>query len=151
MLEFLDYRTRDVMTTEAITVGPDDSLATIEEIFEKHPFNGCPVVAPNGGVVGVVTKLDVLRAFDFDDEHMFPPYEEIMKVPVSSIMNRDLQSVCPNTPLTRVLHKMIRTRSKSFPVLDGDRLVGIVAREDVILALRRAAGGLRPEVAEESA
>jgi CBS domain-containing protein len=45
-----------------------------------------------------------------------------------------------------VLEKMVRTRSKSFPVVDAnDRLVGIVAREDVMQALRRARGGERPK------
>ena len=49
----------------------------------------------------------------------------------------------PRTRLTRVLEKMVATRNKSLPVVDphGDRLVGVVAREDVMQALRRAAAG----------
>ena len=52
----------------------------------------------------------------------------------------------PTTRLTRVLEKMIATRNKSFPVVDpkDERLVGVVAREDVMQALRRAGAGERP-------
>jgi CBS domain-containing protein len=39
------------------------------------------------------------------------------------------------------LQKMIDTRNKSFPVVDGARVVGVVAREDVMRALRSAAAG----------
>jgi CBS domain-containing protein len=65
---------------------------------------------------------------------------------VSSVMRRDLAVVQPRTPLTRVLEKMVDTRNKSFPVVDphGERLVGVVSREDVMRALRRATGGAAP-------
>jgi CBS domain-containing protein len=115
----------------------------VEDIFEKHDFNGLPVLDEDGLTIGVITKLDVLRAFSNSEEHMFPPYTEIMKRPVSSAMTREVRSVCPRTPLTRVLEKMVEFGCKSFPVLDGDHLVGVVAREDVLRGLRRAASGER--------
>jgi CBS domain-containing protein len=44
---------------------------------------------------------------------------------------------------------MVATRNKSFPVVDEDgRLVGMVAREDVMRALRRAAAGERPTASD---
>jgi CBS domain-containing protein len=59
-------------------------------------------------------------------------------------MTRELVTVAPDIPLTRVLQKLVETRNKSLPVLDGARLVGVVAREDVLRALRRAAAGELP-------
>lgn len=144
MYEFLDYETSDVMTPDPVTIGSDGSLADAEALFEEHGFNGLPVVGEEGELLGIVTKLDLLRAFEFSDDHMFPPYEEIMVGPVSAIMSEAPHSVRPRTPLTRVLHQLVETGNKSFPVLDGHRLVGIVAREDVMRALRRAASGHGP-------
>ena len=144
MYDFLDYRAEDVMTREPITVAPETTLAEAERIFEKHDFNGLPVAGSRGELQGWLTKLDVLRAFRFTEEHVFPPYAEIMKQPVSSVMSRDLRTVTPRAPLTRVLQKMLDARDKSFPVVDGDRLVGVVAREDVLQALRRSVAGERP-------
>jgi CBS domain-containing protein len=149
MYEFLDYQTRDVMTADPVTIGPDASLAELEDLFDKNGFNGVPVLSNAGELLGVVTKLDLLKAFRFTDEHMFPPYAEIMARSVASVMSRDLRSVCPRTPLTRVLEKMVDSGCKSFPVLDADRLVGMIAREDVMRGLRRAASGERARSAEE--
>ena len=141
MYEFLDYRAADVMTPSPINVGPKTTLAQAEALFERHDFNGLPVLDDAGALVGFLTKLDLLKAFRFTDEHLFPPYEEIMKQPVESLMSRDLLTVTPRTPLTKVLQKMIDARVKSFPVVDGDGLVGIVAREDLLQGLRRAVAG----------
>jgi CBS domain-containing protein len=55
-----------------------------------------------------------------------------------------VDTVCPGTPLSRVVQKIVDTRNKSFPVVDDDRVVGMVAREDVMLALRRANAGEKP-------
>ncbi len=144
MYEFLDYRVEDVMTGDLVTVAPGATLAEAEWIFEKHDFNGLPVVGARGQLVGFLTQLDLLRAFRFSDDHVFPPYSEIMKRSVSSVMSRDVLTVTPRAPLTRVLEKMVDSRSKSLAVVDGDRLVGVVAREDVLAGLRRGVAGERP-------
>ena len=60
-------------------------------------------------------------------------------------MAKEPAVVQPSMRLTRVLEKMVDTRNKSFPVVDAKgALVGVVAREDVMQALRRARAGERP-------
>lgn len=144
MYEFLDYETHDVMTRSPVSVGPDVPIGEAQAILDKGDFNGVPVVDEAGMLLGMVTKLDLLRAFDFDDEHMLPPYHEVVSRPVRSVMSRDVYTVCPRTRLTRVLRKMVDRRCKSFPVVEDGRLVGIVAREDVLRGLHRAVAGERP-------
>ena len=144
MYEFLDYRVLDAMTRNPVQVGPDASLAETEALFEQHDFNALPVVGPSGELLGVVTKLDLLRAFRFTEDHMFPPYQEVMAVPVRQVMTTDATVVTPRTPLTRVLETLVRMRMKSLPVVEDGRVVGMIAREDVLAALRRAVAGERP-------
>ena len=144
MYEFLGYQARHVMTREPKTIEPSASLAQAEAIFEKHDFNALPVVEPEGRLVGIFTKLDFLGAFAFKPASIIPQYDEVMRSPVGEQMSRELVIVAPDSPLTRVLQELVRTRNKSLPVVDGTHLVGIVAREDVLQALRRAAGGERP-------
>jgi CBS domain-containing protein len=139
--EFLDYLVSDVMS-KPTTVAPGATLAEVERTLEQSGFNGLPVVE-GGALVGFVTSLDLLSAFRFTPDAMLPPYAEIMRRPVSSVMVREPEVVQPRTPLSRALEKMVKTRNKSFPVVDphGDQLVGVVAREDIMRGLRRADAG----------
>jgi CBS domain-containing protein len=102
------------------------------------------VVDQDGLLVGLVSSLDLLKAFDFPDDTILPRFEEIMCESIESVMQRNVMTVCPRTPLNRVLQKLVETRNKSFPVLEDGRVVGVVAREDVMLALRRSTAGIRP-------
>jgi CBS domain-containing protein len=141
--EFLEYRVCDVMS-QPIHIAPRTSLAEAEELLEKHGFNALPVVDEAGRLVGVMTSLDLLAAFRSDGESTLPSYERNMGRPVSDVMSRDPQTVTSRAPLTRVLEKMVQTRNKSFPVEEDGRLVGVVAREDVMRALRHARAGAKP-------
>ena len=153
MYEFLDYQVGDVMS-KATTVEPDTTLAEVERLLETTGFNGVPVVRGGRTLVGFVTSLDLLQAFRFGTESILPHYDDIMRRPVSSVMQQEPATVNPKMPLTRLLERMVTTRNKSFPVVDPRNdhgLLGIVAREDVMRALRRAQSGRRPDVSSEPA
>ena len=143
MYEFLDWRVQDVMS-QPVTVTADATLGQAEEILEKHGFNALPVVDEAQRLLGVVSTLDLLRAFDFAEDVILPQFDQVMKRPVSSVLTRDVVTVCPRTPLSRVVQKIVDTRNRSFPVVDDDRVVGMVSRKDVMLALRRANAGEKP-------
>ena len=144
LYEFLRYRVKDVMVASPVTIGPDTTLAELEEIFETHDFNGVPVADPHGLLLGMATKFDNLKAFAFGTEQMVPPYDEIMRRPVEDVMTRNPRTMDPETPLTRTLQVMVEMRNKSFPVTDEGVVVGVVAREDILSALRRATDGRGP-------
>ena len=144
MYEFLYYRVRDAMTAQPVVIDPHAPLSEVERLFETHDFNGLPIVDRSGRLVGMMTKLDLLRAFAFTPESIIPPYETIMCQPAERFMNADPETVGPDLPLTRVLQEMIDTRFKSFPVVEEGRLLGIIAREDIMQALRLAVAGEKP-------
>ena len=138
MHRFLEARVADYMTREVVIVRPGQPLAELEALFARHDFNGVPVL--DGDVlVGMVTKFDVLRAYVFTPQRIMPPYAEIQRSPAAQVMTREVITFPPDAPLTRVLQTMVDFRVKSFPVVEGDRLVGMFAREDVVRALAAAA------------
>jgi CBS domain-containing protein len=144
--EFLDWRAEDVMS-EPVGIAPDATLAEAEALFQEHGFHLLPVVDAEGRLVGVLSTLDLLGAFDFNEDVILPRYHEVMeRARVRDVARSTPRTVTPRAPLTRVLRKLVDSGSKSFPVVDpeGDRLVGMVSREDVMDALRRSTQGEKP-------
>ncbi len=149
MYEFLQYRVKDAMTSTPMTVAPGTPLRALEEIFSTYDFNGVPMVDAQGKLLGMITKYDLLKAFIFSPESMTPHYDEIMERPAESVMTRAPETVTPELPLSRVLEKLVEFHIKSFPVMNGEKLAGIISREDVFAALRRATTP-SPSTPEES-
>jgi len=139
--EFLSYQVSDVMTEPAMTMRSDSTLGEVEALFEARGVNAFPVTDSTGDLIGIVSKLDLLTAFRFDDATILPAYEAIMQRSVREVMTAEPESVTPETPLTRVLDELVRLRLKSLPVVRGREVVGVVSREDVLVGLRRAVSG----------
>jgi CBS domain-containing protein len=127
------------MTRGVKTVTRDLTMLELSEMFDRDDFNTYPVVEDEQ-VVGIVTKFDILKCFAFTPTQMVPRYADLMNRKVGEVMTAEFIYVRPDTRLTRVLQLMVEYRIRSILVLDGaHRLVGIIAREDVIAALKTAA------------
>jgi acetoin utilization protein AcuB len=59
----LASQVREIMTTEPITVSPDDDLPDAVELMIDEKIGGIPVVDDAEGLVGIVTYVDILRCF----------------------------------------------------------------------------------------
>ena len=136
MYRFLEQTTDGYMTRNVKTVVRDLNMLELSEMFERDDFNGYPV-EEDGQVVGIVTKFDILKCFAFTPSQMVPRYLDLMNRKVGDVMTPEFIYVHPDTRLTRVLQLMVEHRIRSIIVLDGtQKLVGIIAREDVITALK---------------
>ena len=137
MYRFLEWRVADYMTRVVVTVAPDTPVRDLERQFVQHDFNGFPALQ-SGTLVGMVTKYDILKAFIFTPQTVVPCYEELSRRTAAEIMTREVITFSPEAPLTRVLQTLVDSRVKSFPVIESGRLVGIIAREDIVRALHNA-------------
>lgn len=137
---FFERKVADHMVTKVISISPDATLRDASKIFDKHDFNSLPVL-DGDKLVGLVSKFDFMHAFAFTEAHPIPDYQALMDTPVRKFMRaEELLTVPSDKPLTRVLQKMVETRTRSFPVVDDGKLVGIISREDIIHALRESTG-----------
>ncbi|WP_246327547.1 HPP family protein [Candidatus Competibacter phosphatis] len=140
------------MTVDPIAISPKAKLREAEELFETHDFNGVPVVDNQRCLLGMLTKFDLLNAFRFDAHTLVPHYDDIMEQTVETVMTREPVTVAPQLPLSRLLQKLVEIRAKSLPVVEeGHRLVGIISRQDVLKALRRATTKREVPAQEDSA
>lgn len=140
MHRFLEASAGDYMTRTVKTVGRDTTMRELQRMFEESDFNAFPV-RENDDIVGLVTKFDFLKCFAFTPGRMVPSYNDLLSRRVAEVMTPEFIYVDAGTKLTRVLQLMVDHRMKSIPVMDTQqRLVGIIAREDIMRAL---AGGVR--------
>ncbi len=138
MYRFLEYTVGQYMTRQVKTVTPQTTLRELKALFERHDFNAFPVLEGTK-MVGLVTKFDFLKAFAFTTGQLLPHYDELMHKSVREVMTEAVVHVEPAAPLTRALQLMVNLKARSFPVLAPDQhLVGIIAREDIIRALKEA-------------
>jgi len=141
LYRFLQQTVAEYMTRDVKTVARELSMRDLNQMFERDDFNTYPV-EEDGQVVGLVTKFDLLKCFAFTPSQMVPRYDDLMDRTVADIMTSAYIYVGADTKLTRVLQLMVEHRIRSIPAIDNDnRLVGIIAREDVIRALAACAQG----------
>jgi CBS domain-containing protein len=141
LYRFLQQTVGDYMTRTVKAVKRQMPVHELSRLFERDDFNTYPV-EEDGQVVGLVTKFDLLRCFAFTPSQMVPRYDDLMNRTVADIMTPTFIYVGADTRLTRVLQLMIEHKIRSIPAMENDnRLVGIIAREDVIRALAACAEG----------
>ena len=140
MYKFLEETAGGSMTRNVKAVQRGQDLLALSEMFERDDFNAYPV-EDDGQVVGIVTKFDILKCFAFAPSQMLPRYHDLMRRTIGDVMTPEFIYVSPETRLTRVLQIMVEHRIRSIIVLDGaQKLAGIIAREDVIRALKATGG-----------
>ncbi len=138
MYRFLAAVAGEYMTRTVKTVTRNMTMRELQKMFDKVDFNAFPV-QDDGDIVGLVTKFDFLKCFAFTPSRIVPAYEDLMARTVADVMTPEFIYVDAATKLTRVLQLMVDHRMKSIPVLDAEqRLVGIIAREDIMRALARS-------------
>jgi CBS-domain-containing membrane protein len=130
---------RQVMTNRPTTVGHKTSVRTLRALFIAYGFNAFPVVDEAGALLGIVTKLDLLRVFRHDPRRLLPELTAISAEHVDDIMRRRVVTVAPDEPVTTAVDRMLSARLHSLPVVERrsgrDRVIGIVSRGDVLRGL----------------
>ena len=155
---------RDLMEPDVKTVSPDDDVADVFKRFARYEFSGFPVV-DDERVVGIVTESDLVDLFEPEDETLWipiglPPFVDTLSYqvkrpwadldlgvdmlrnadrPISEVMSADVATVTPDASVDDVLDLLVGDAPdiNRVPVVDEDgRLVGIIARQDVIRAFR---------------
>ena len=131
---------RDVMSAVPVSLPPATPVHELLARFDRHDFNAFPVVDETGRLVGVVSKLDVLRLSLGAGPGTDRPVHDLAHERVANFMSRDLVTVAPDDPLDVAGRRMVEARLHSLPVVEQSEgvplLLGIVSRGDVLRALR---------------
>ncbi|MCG8328848.1 MAG: CBS domain-containing protein [Chitinophagales bacterium] len=126
---------KSIMTTELITVNPEDKLTVIKELFDSHNIHHIPVVRYKK-LVGLVSKTDFnyfMRGFNRNEEDRFVNEARMRAYKAEDIMTTGLAKLNPEDRINVALEIFLVNRFHAIPVVHEDsELVGIVTTFDII-------------------
>lgn len=141
---------RDVMTREVVTVGPSTSAKYAGEVMAERGFAALPVVDDDGRLIGIVAEADVLRDRLPRDPRLHlrrdGADEATPALTVRGVMTEGVRTVLAGADVADIARLFVDDRLRSVPVVEGDRLVGIVSRRDVLHALVRPDDEVRTDL-----
>ena len=128
---------KDLMATDVVTIGRNDDLRLVDDIMAERQIRHIPVLEDDK-IVGVVTQRDVFKArmsstmgYGEKGQRAF-----LHTVPVKEIMAHPVITVTPETLVTEATDLILTQGIGCLPVVQEDRLIGIVTKTNLLQRLR---------------
>ncbi|MBW1736467.1 MAG: CBS domain-containing protein [Deltaproteobacteria bacterium] len=142
----------DIMTTDVITVKKDTNLKDLAKLLYESHINGVPVVDDDGLLIGIICESDLIRKdkklhiptvvaiFDWvlyleSPKKIEKEIQRINATTVEDLYTKNVITVDEKTPIDEIATIMEQKKIYTIPVMDGDRLVGIVGKADLLRSL----------------
>jgi CBS domain-containing protein len=153
---------RDLMTANPVTVEPTATVKDVAEIMLARDVHSVPVVDVGDVFIGMVSEADLIcregcpsprshHLSDFVDsivvEHRHHWQERVKGLTAGEIMTTDVVSCGPDEPVRMVTRRMLQQDLRTLPVLDGECLVGVLSRHDVLRLFDRPDPEIRERLA----
>ena len=147
---------RDVMNDQPPFCSVEAPIREIAQRFADEALTGLLVVDEDQRLMGVITEEDLIdqqrqlhmptaiALFDmvipFGEGRFERELQRLQALKAGDLMSRDVQSVAPDTEISVIASMMSEKDVHHLPVLDGDAVVGLISRHDLIKAMARPAG-----------
>ncbi len=142
-------RAKDIMTTDVVTIQPDTRVSEVARLMSEHAISGLPVIDENERVLGVITEADMmLRNSRFKmpnfivfldsfisletPAHFRERLENMLGNTANEIMSKPAVTIGPDAAIEELSSLMVERKMNPIPVVENNRLVGIISRSDII-------------------
>lgn len=157
-------KAREIMTPDVCTVGPDTTVEAIATMMVERGISAVPVVDPSAGVIGMVSEGDLLRRRELgtdkrrhgwrrwltDPDTLARDYARARATKARDVMTAPVVTVDPNATTAEIADLLERYDVKRVPVIDHDKLVGIVSRANLVRALAQSTRNAGKNADDES-
>lgn len=147
---------REMMSSPAITVGPEVKIPEIARLMRERQISSIPVVDSTDGLLGIITELDLIERNaplreprylavlsglipvgldeyrDYKDQ-----VRHVLAINAEELMNLEVQTIAPDASWEEVLKIMTNPAVLSLPVVEDDQVIGIVTRTDLVRVIER--------------
>ncbi len=141
-----------IMTTPVITVTSSTHVKQAARLLLKHQISAVPVV-DEGRLVGVLTEADLVRLELADDPRdvlrrafALDGDDALVPVTVAEVMSPDVIAMSPEADSAQIGRLMRERQVKCIPIVQDDRVLGVVSRRDLLAALVRNDADIRAEL-----
>lgn len=114
---------RDIMTRTVCTIRPQTSAQEAAQLLSQKRISGLPVVDENSKIIGIVTEADIISKVNREG------------LRVADIMSHEVITVDEETLVSDIAMLLTGRKIKRVPVVQNNRLVGIVSRGDIVNAV----------------
>lgn len=147
-------KVKEIMTKEVVSLKPEENVKDALTLLFKMQISGLPVIDAQGKLVGMFTEKDILNnllpsyiekigSFIYEENitSIKNKFQHLANLTVAQLMQKKVITVDEDTNLYEVAHLMLTQKVRRIPVLDkAKRVIGIVAREDVVKTYAKGAG-----------
>ncbi len=145
---------KEIMTTDVKSIPPDAKVKDAWRVLEQLRISGLPVIDRNQRLVGMFTEKEILSyilpsyidqvgkfVYKDDPKSIKKKFEKLAELTVGELVRQEVVTVDENSAVCEVARLMLIQKARRIPVLDKERkVVGIIAREDVVRAYTREIG-----------
>ena len=112
---------RQLMSSPVISVPPELSLHEAADLLTRYNINATPVV-DGERLVGILSRQMIDKGI----------YHGLEDVPVRDFMSTEFSSVLPDASLVEIQEHIVDRQQRLLPVVEGDRIVGVITRKDLL-------------------
>ena len=116
-------KAKDIMSQTVTTIRYDGTLLDAIQLLVCKEISGLPVVDERGKMIGIITEKDILN-FVFSGN--------LKNTRVADVMSREVVSFSPETSVDTIALAVGQNKFRRVPIVEGDKVVGIVSRRDII-------------------
>ncbi len=123
---------RDWMTPNPVTITITATLPDAHKLMETRKIRRLPVM-DGDKLVGIITRGDV-RGAQPSDATSLSIWEInylLSRLTVDRVMHRQVLTIAPDTTVRDAARQMLESKIAGLPVMEGDRLVGIITESDI--------------------
>jgi len=142
----------EIMTRDVVTVKKETTIRELAELFTSRRISSAPVIDDKGDIVGIVTETDlveqdkslhiptVISIFDWviyleSGKKFEKELKKMTGQTVGDIYSLEVEAIAPSTPVSEIADIMSSKKIHALPVVEDRKVIGIIARIDLIRSM----------------
>ena len=124
----------EVMSTDVFTLGHNDKLSVADDLMKQQRVRHIPVLNSDGDLCGILTQRDLFRGILLKSLGYGSRAEQriLDSLSIKDAMHEEVLTISPDSALSDAATLMLSKKVGCLPVVDGERLVGMISEADFV-------------------